>query len=175
MFWRVRGRISYVVWPWNVRLIVCKDTQLWRDVKRKNGFFDVLTEGELAGKQVKELLSLTFNPNQAFIGCTDFVYCWAYSLSYSWRCSGLCRANKTGKMATSKQKMDRKRWEQLNMFESGLMTDWGLTGSQAWDAHKETRHITPLSSWRGAGGEALKKIPTAQGCGDSIKWKKSHK
>ncbi len=43
MFWRARGRRSYMAWLLNTRLIVYKDTQLWRYDKQKKDLFDELT------------------------------------------------------------------------------------------------------------------------------------
>ena len=51
-------------------------------------------------------------PKSVVRACADFVYCWAYCLSYSWRLSGLRRENKTDNMPTSKRKMNGERWKQ---------------------------------------------------------------
>ena len=64
------------------------------------------------GSNEKSFRAEVIQPKSVVRACADFVYCWAYCLPYSWRRSGLRQENKTGKMPTSKRKMNRKRWKQ---------------------------------------------------------------
>ena len=93
------------------------------------GFIDAVLRHFLhsSNNNFPKAILFDYNPKSVVRACADFVYCWAYCLPYSWRRSGLRQENKTGKMPTSKRKMNRNRWKQPKITGKRSNDRLGLT------------------------------------------------